>query len=192
MAIETKELLAAVRKHPMVVGCGVLSMLLIIGIYYRSGRAGRLADQLHQKEQKGQRILDERSKGANLSEQYERLTKEVKDLESRLVVSSERARNQQYFYRIESETGVTEVNLQPSTGGTMSGKKRKSTYTKVGFDVTVKGDFRQILGFLRRLENGRHFYRLLTASVTRRGVRGGPDATNTLTLTLKLVFLGVP
>lgn len=191
MAIETKELLAAIKKHPVAIGCGVLSALLIAGIYFRSGRAGALADQLHQKENEGQRILDDIRNGANLNEQYEQLTSAAKDLESRLVVSSERARNQQYFYRIESETGVTEVNLQPVAVPNSSGKKGRSFYTSVGFDVTVKGDFRQVLKFLRRVENGQHFYRLISASVTREGKRGGPDASDKITLSLKLEFLGV-
>ena len=47
------------------------------------------------------------------SEQYSALTTATKELESRLVRSTERARNQQYFYEIESEAGVKETSLQP-------------------------------------------------------------------------------
>lgn len=185
MAIEPKDIVGLLKKRPLAIACGVLSVALIAGIYFRSGRAGELAGELQQKEREGQRILDDIRNGANLPEQYQTLTAATKDLEARLVYSSERARNQQYFYRIESDTGVTEVNLQPSAAPTSNKRKSKSIYAPVSFDVTVRGDFSQILKFLQRLETGQHFYRLITAAVTR-----DASSTGALTLTLKLEFLG--
>lgn len=185
MAIETKDLVALLKKRPLAIACSVLSLALIAAIYLRSGRTGELTGQLQQKEREGQRILDDIRNGANLPEQYQTLTSATKELESRLIYGSERARNQQYFYRIESDTGVTEVNLQPSATPTSGKNKSKGRYSPVTFDVTVRGDFSQILKFLRRLETGQHFYRLVTASVTREA-----DAAGTLTLSLKLEFLG--
>jgi hypothetical protein len=56
----------------------------------------------------------------------------------------------------------------------------------------VQGDYHQILGFLGHLEAGQQFYRLLSASVSRQGQRGGPDATGAIALTLNLELLGLP
>jgi hypothetical protein len=192
MAIDTKDVVNVLKKHPVAIGCGVLSLILIAGIYLRNGRASDLADQLHQKETDGQKVLDDIRNGANLPEQYQALAATTKDLESRLVVGSERARNQQYFYRIESETGVTEINLQPIAASGSPRGKLKQLYTGVGFAITVQGDFAQIVSFLTRLESGRHFYRLVSASVSRKGNRAGDSASGLITLSLNLEFLGKP
>ncbi len=192
MAIDIQDLVVLWKKRPVAIGCGVLSLVLLAGSYLRSSRVGELGDLLKQKEEEGQKILDNIGNGSGLAKQYESLTATTKDLESRLVRSSERARNQQYFYRIESDTGVKEVNLQPVQAGATAQKGPKTLYTGVGYTISVKGDFRQILDFLGHLENGQHFFRLSSATVSREGQRGGPDASNAITLTLNLELLGLP
>ncbi len=190
MAITIQDLSAYLKKYPLAIGCGTLSVVLLAGLFIRSSRTGELVAQLRQKEQDGQRILDNVRDGANLAEQNEALTASVRELESRLIRGSERAGNQQYFYQIESETGVKEVNLQAAAVGPQRGPK--TLYTPVGFTITVQGDYRQILGFLGRLESGPHFYRLNRGTVMRpkQGVTGSPSGT--LILTLNLDLLGLP
>ena len=194
MAITTKNLVAFLKKHPVAIGCGVVSVLLLAGIYFRGSKAGELAVLVKQKEEEGQRILDTIRGGANLPEQFETLAAATKELEARLVRGTERARNQQYFYRIESETGVKEVSLQPITPAAPTPAQQrlpKTLYAGVGYTVAVQGDYRQILNFVGRLESGPHFYRMVSGSVSRPGQRGAADATNTLTLTLSLELLGL-
>lgn len=196
MAFTTKSLAAFLKKHPVAIGCGGLSVLLLAGIYLRSSQAGDLAAALKQNEEQGQNFIDNIRSGANLSEQYETLATATKDLESRLVRGTERARNQQYFYRIELETGVKEVSLQPNSPAPVSAAAQelipKTLYTGIGYTVSVQGDYRQILNFVGRLESGPHFYRLISGSVSRQGQRGAADATTAITLTLNLELLGLP
>jgi hypothetical protein len=196
MAFTTKSFAAFLKKHPVAIGCGVLSVLLLAGIYLRSSKAGELAASLKQKEDEGQKILDNIRSGANLAEQYETLASATKELDARLVRGTERARNQQYFYRIESETGVKEVSLQSNSSAPVSAAEKqrlsKTLYTGIGYTVSVQGDFRQILNFIGRLESGPHFCRLISGSVFRQGQRGAADATNAITLTLNLELLGLP
>ena len=192
MALTTRNLVAFLKKHPVAIGCGVLSVALLAASYLRSSRAGELAALLKQKEEEGQRILDNIRSGSNLSEQVGTLTTATKELESRLVRGSERARNQQYFYRIESETGVKEVSLQPIALASGQQRLPKTLYTGIGYTVSVQGDYRQILNFVGRLESGPHFYRLISGSVSRQGQRGTAEATTALTLTLNLELLGLP
>jgi hypothetical protein len=192
MAINSKDLVVLLKKFPIAIGCGLLSLVLLAGSYWRNSRAGELAEQLKQKEVEGQKILDDIRNGANLAEQYDALTATTKDLESRLVRSSERARNQQYFYRLESDTGVKELNLQPTSIAPPPLHGPKPIYTGIGYAISVQGDFRQILDFVSRLESGQHFYRLISGTVTREGVRGAAGSTGGVTLTLNLNFLGLP
>jgi hypothetical protein len=192
MAITIQNLSEYLKKYPLAIGCGTLSVVLLAGLFIRSSRTEELAVQVKQKEQDGQRILDNVRDGANLPEQHEALAASVRELESRLIRGSERAGNQQYFYQIESETGVREVNLQSAS--TAAGPQRgpKTLYSPVAFTITVQGDYRQILGFLGRLETGPHFYRLNRGTVMRpkQGVTGSPPGT--LVLTLNLDLLGLP
>jgi hypothetical protein len=147
---------------------------------------------LKQNEQEGQKILDDIRNGANLAEQYDALMATTKELDSRLVRGSERARNQQYFYRLESDTGVKELSLQPGViaGPPLHGPK--PIYTSIGYSVSVEGDFRQILDFMSRLESGQHFFRLVSGTVAREGTRGSAESTAAVALTLNLEFLGLP
>jgi hypothetical protein len=195
MALTTRNLAAFLKKHPVAIGGGVLSVALLVGSYLRNSRAGELAALLKQNEEQGQKILDNIRSGANLSEQYETLAAATKELESRLVRGTERARNQQYFYRIESETGVKEVSLQPNSPAPVSAAEKQrlpKLYTGIGYTVSVQGDYRQILNFMGRLESGPHFCRLISGSVSRQGQRGAADATTAITLTLNLELLGLP
>lgn len=193
MAFRIQDLTAYLKKYPLAIGCGTLSVVLIAGLFIRSGRSGELAALLKQKEQDGQRILDNVRDSSNFPEQCETLAAAVRGLESRLVRASESADNLQYFYRLESETGVKEVSLQPATIAPADRRRAsaKTLYTGVGFAVSVQGDYRQILAFIGRLESGPHFYRLVRASVGR-NKGGGTGGPSTINLTLTLELLGRP
>jgi len=193
MAFRIQDLTTYLRKYPLAIGCGTLSVALLAGLFVRGGRAAELAGLLRQKEQEGQRILDNVRDGSNLPEQYETLVAAMRGLESRLIRSSERADNLQYFYVLESETGVKELSLQPVAPAAADRRKAapKTLYTGVGFSISVQGDYPQILKFIGRLESGPHFYRLGRAAVSRAkaGTTGGSGPLN---LMLNLELLGLP
>ncbi len=193
MAFRIQDLTTYLRKYPLAIGCGTLSAALLVGLFVRGGRAAELAALLRQKEQEGQRILDNVRDGSNFPEQYEALVAATRGLESRLIRSSERADNLQYFYRLESETGVKELSLQPVTPSAPDRRKpaAKTLYTGVGFSISVQGDYAQILKFVGRLESGPHFYRLVRASVSRTKV-GSAGGSAPLNLMLNLELFGLP
>jgi hypothetical protein len=188
MAITTHDLVAFLKKYPVAISCGVLSAGLLAGAYIRNDRAAELSAQLKEKEEEGQTILNNIRNGTNLPEQFETLSAATKELESRLVRGPERARNQQYFYRIESDTDVHELSLQASAPSRVQQRGAKPLFTGIGYTIAVKGEYRQILNFLGRLESGPHFYRLVSATVSHQDLRG----VSSLTLTLSLELLGLP
>jgi Tfp pilus assembly protein PilO len=192
MTLSSKDMAAFLKRYPIAIGCGVLSVILLAGAYIRSDRTTGLAKQSREGEEQGKKILKEIRDGANLAEQYEALIGHTKELESRLVLSSERARNQQYFYRIESETGVKEISLQPGARSTGPQRGSKTLYAGIGYSISVQGDYHQILDFLGRIESGQHFYRLISGSVSRAGQRSSGSAASLITLTLNLELLGLP
>jgi len=191
MTFATQGIVTFLKKYPVAIGCGVLSVVLLAGSYIRNSRASDLVTLMRQKEEEGQKILDNIRNGTNLPEQFETLSAATKGLEARLVHAPERARNQQYFYRIESDTGVKELSLQPNPASSAQQRGPKTLYTGISYTITVQGDYRQILNFVGRLESGPYFYRLISASVSRQGQRGGPNSSPTINLSLNLELLGL-
>lgn len=180
------ELLAFVRKNPISVGCGVISVALGAAIYFRGDELPAAEDELAKQTAEAERYAANLQNGAQLKDQFEALTAAGKEIEARLAHASQQLNNLQYFYKLESETGMkttagpTQLPLGKSTG--------KTAFIGVPFSITVQGTLGQALDYLRRLESGARYVRILNVTC---GVppadRGSPVA-----LVLNLELLGVP
>jgi hypothetical protein len=180
-------LASAIKKNPISFGCAVLSCVLIAVIYFRGGLMSEAETALAQKSAEGEKISLNIQYSAHLKEQTEAIEAAIKTIESRIVRASQLGTNTQYFYKIESETGAKIIALQQTTPATAA-KPAKGSYMPVAFAVSVQGDLIKILDFLRQLENGAHYCRVLTATCS------GNSSTRTapLTLALTLELLGTP
>lgn len=176
----TQELIAFVKKNPIGVGCGVLSLALAAGIYLRFDAVPEANNALDERSTLARRYALNISYGAQLREQLETITAANKAIASRLILPTDIGINQQFFYKLESETGVKLLDLRQ---GGRSATKGDLAY--IGFSVSVQGEFPQVMAFLRALEDGSHYCRVLTASCS--GGRAGP-----VSLSLNLELLGRP
>lgn len=182
-----QELIALIKKNPIPVACGVILVAVGIGFYFRSGDFPAAEAELAEKSAAAEKYSLNIKYAAQLKEQFEALTQANKNVDGRLVRASQQGINTQYFYKLERETGVKLMSFgQPPTPPSVKGAK--SAYTPVSFNVSVQGTMPQILDFLRQLEGGTHFVRVMTATCsTNTAVRQGP-----ITLTLSLQMLGLP
>ena len=182
-------LVATLKANPISVACGALALTLVAGIYLRSTRVPESEALLEQKATQGERIDANLKNGIQLSEQYAAITAARKEIDARLIKSDEIAKNLQFFYKLEAETGVKLVDLSQSTQGRASASK--TSYRGVAYLVAVRGDYVRILEFLRRLESRQRFCRVMTATV---GVGGGTERERSgdLTINLTLELLGLP
>lgn len=192
MAITGQDLVVLFKKRPLPICCGILSVLLLAGTYYRNARTTELEGQLKQNEEEGKRLINNVRFGANLPEHYESLVAQTKQLESRLVRVNNLALNLQYFYRIITESGVTRLDARQTGVAPSPPRGPKPLYPPVGFTVSVKGDYRQIMDFVGRVESGAHFYRWNSCSISRGATEGGAGRAGALTLSLNLDLLGWP
>lgn len=185
-----EQLVASLKANPISVACGALALTLAVGIYLRSGRVPEGEALLDQKATLGERIDANLKNGVQLADQYAAISASRKEIENRLIRSDEIAKNLQFFYKLEAETGVKLVDLRQSTSGAKA-PKTGTFYRGVAYTVSVRGDFVRILDFLRRLESGQRFCRINTATV---GVSGDSDRDrgNELTINLNLELLGLP
>jgi len=182
----TPELVALLKKNPLSVGCAVLCVLVGAAIYYRSGEVPDAQAALDQKSAEAERLGANVSNGKLLKEQFDMLAAANKEIDRRLLHVGQTLSNYQYFYKLESETGVKLSTLNQTTGATVK-QVGKAAFVPIGFTVTAQGNLSQLLTFLRRLESGEHYGRVLSATCG-----GANSGSSQLNLTVNLELLGLP
>ena len=179
----TADLMTVVKKHPVGIGCGLLSLLLAVGIYYRGGQVPDAEDQLTQMAAEGEKYAANLKNAAQLKEQLESLVTANKEIDRRLIHAAPLT-NYQYFYQLESESGVKLIVLNQTTT-VVTKPSGKNAFTTIAFSISAQGTLAQQLNFLRRLESGAHYCRVLTATCV-------TSPNNLLTLSLSIEVLGLP
>jgi hypothetical protein len=189
-----QEAIAAVKRNPISFGCGTLALVLAVTQYLRLEEIPGADAELALRTADRDRVSLNIKYSAQLPEQEAAMTAALKAIEGRLIRPGELGINTQYFYELETATGVKIVDLRQSSpasvpansGGAVAARAAKITYVPVGFSVSLQGSLPQLLEFLRQLENGAHYCRVLTASFG-----GSPAARKSaLSLSLSLEVLG--
>ena len=107
-------------------------------------------------------------------------------IDARLVRAAQLATNTQYFYRLETDTGVKLLNIFQNTTTAQAAKVTKNNFVPIAFTLTAQGSYLQLLDLLHRLENGAHYCRIISTSMSKLGI-GDNDVLN---LTLSIELLG--
>ncbi len=183
MSLTGQDLLAIAKKHPVSVGCALLAVGLAVGTYMRHAHVPVQEQLLAQRATEGERLKENLRNSTLLKEQHDALVAANAEINSRAVRVGNLATNLQYFYKIEADTGIRLVDLRQLTPAAQPGGANAPRYLRVPYALSVQGDFASVLTFVRRLENGSHFCRINSASIS-----GGNDVT----LTLNLELLGLP
>lgn len=185
--ITNDELLAFLKKNPIGVGCGILILALGGWTYYRSGDIPAAEELLAQKTAEANRYEANIANAKDLNDQLDALVAANKEIESRLIRANQLGINSQFFFTLESETGVK--LLEPGRPGTVP-RGLKTAFAPVPFSVSAQGTLAQLLQFLYHLEGGARYTRVLSASLVSTG--GGANRSDQLTLSLYIEQLGLP
>lgn len=189
MSITTEQISEFAKKNPVSVGCGVLIIALLATAYFRLELPGEAEAELEQKSNEAARLAANLKNATHLKEHFDGITNAQKQIEARLIQPKQLTTNSQYFYKLESETGAKLLDLRQSALSSAARKEIKGAYVPTIFTLSVQGDYSQVLTFLRRLENGSHFCRVLTASCN---TSSAERAGGQLTLGVNLELLGFP
>jgi hypothetical protein len=181
-----QEFIAVIKKNPISVGCALVCVAVAVGMYFRSDAIPTMEEALAKKSAEGERHALNIRNSNELKDQYDALVAANKVINSRLLRGSQLAANAEYFYKIETATGVKLIGDPRQTG--LIPPKGKAQFTGVSFAVAASGDLTQLLNFLHQLESGEHYCRVIGATLSLNGVKR--DAP--LTLTLSLEMLGIP
>lgn len=187
----TAELIARIKKQPIGFACVVICLLAGGWLYYRSGEIDARQAEYEAKSAEAAKFTSNVGLSKNLPEQVAELQAATKELESRLVRAGQLAVNLQYFYKLEAENEVKLLDVRQNA----LPRGAKTNYTGIPYNVNVQGSYKNVMAFLQRLEKGRHFCRISTASFNKsvgssEGPQQGPSTGITLALSLEL--LGQP
>ncbi|MFA6288685.1 MAG: hypothetical protein WC661_14980 [Opitutaceae bacterium] len=187
MSLDNKAIVSLVKKNPILAACIVVGLGLAVIIYARSGSDAEQQSELDRKTEEGKRYHANLANSAQLTDELQAVTEANRLVRERAVNPADLAKNLQYFYRIEAETGVKFIDLRQlgSGGAASTGTKRvASVYIPVNYTISVEGEFSKIITFLRNLERGAHFYRLNTMTAS--------EAAGSTKLVLNIDLLGKP
>lgn len=186
------DLSAMAKKQPLGVACLIVTLVCGAALYFRADAIGASQTEYDAKSSEAAKMIDNVKAAPGLEEQLAEIQSLGNELESRLVKASQLAVNLQYFYKLEADNGVKFLDLrQNAPARAARGPAPKTIFTPLAFNVTVQGDYGQLVKFLADLQNGRHFCRINSAIFTRAGSDGG-SASQTMTLALTLELLGQP
>jgi Tfp pilus assembly protein PilO len=182
-----------IKKQPVAVACAVLCLGLAVVVYFQKDAIAKTNDILAQKKLEGEHLRDNVTNASKLDEQFGAMTQAIQAIEARLVHADQLAVNKQYFYKIESETQTKLTGLNQSGVAKSDKTNAKNSYIAIVYSINVQGTYPQLLDFVRRVENGEHFSRVVSVALSHAGgsenSTTGPTSTS---LSLNLELLGLP
>ncbi|MEY2881504.1 MAG: hypothetical protein RLZZ15_3884 [Verrucomicrobiota bacterium] len=184
--MSNEEFIALIKKNLFGTICGIVSLAAFGWWYYRGDDVPAAEKLLGEKQTESARYGANIASAKQLKEQLDALIAANKEINARLVRAGDLGKNVNVFFKIEAETATKLLDNRQIPLPTRR-EPLKTAYQGIPFAVGAKGDLGQLLGFLRRIENGSHYCRVLTAIVA-----ASPDRTQPLTLNLSLELLGHP
>jgi hypothetical protein len=182
-----EELIAFLRKNVISVACFALSAVLFGVKFYLSDEIPDAEKSLAEITQKGELLSANIEDSSQLKEQYSELVASNSEIADRLIHVGQLAENLEYFYRLESDTGVKIPDPHQIPGVPPGKNAIKTNFVPVGFNLAAQGDYAHLIDLLRRLESGDHYCRILTCNIKpTTEIRGG-----LLQMTIALDLLGV-
>ena len=184
------DLLTIIKKHPLVVICGLVTVVCGALLYTRTGNITASQTELEARTAEANIMIANVKNSTGLAEHVTELQSQRKELEERLLKAGQLAVNLQYFYKLEAET---DVKLQGDVRQGAASKSNRS-YIGVPFAVSVQGTYPQVVSFINRLQKGPHFCRITTVNLYK---TSGSDslsaaAERDMTASLNLELLGQP
>lgn len=185
---------ATIKKYPVGTAAIAVTVLMLAALFVRHSSLTELRDGVAEKAEESDKLTHNISYASQLDEQLRELQDSNRLIAGRLVNPQDLAINLQYFYKLEAETGVKLLDTRPVSAG--AGAKitpTKGGYIPVQYAVSLQGGYAKVLSFLRRLEQGSIYCRVVTANCTRTQSEqsGSQDKTSDeIVLSLTVEILG--
>jgi len=184
------DLQAMAKKQPIGVACGAIALVCAAILYFTGDKVDEVRTQSEDLSKTAKAIRTNVDNSQGLPQQTDAIQKAVKEVDNRLIRASQLAINLQYFYRLESETGVKLVDVHQGSTNVLRGGQSKTPYSSVSFSVNIQGNFKQVLDFIQRIENGPRIARFSSVSFSKAG--GENVSSDQFSVGMGIDFLGKP
>ena len=178
------DLVEKFRRFPIPTISAVIVVVCAVTYYLR-------IDLVSDLEAKRDEAMDQRFQvdlnrvaGATLKDHAEEMRAKLVALEERVVQPSDLANNMNYFYQLESNTGVSLGDIRQNVN--LDKPAPKTQLGGVGYSLSLSGVFSQVVAYLNELENGSRYYRFRSFSVQ----RGRDSNQSSVALNLNFELLG--
>jgi len=184
-------IIAKIKQYPIAVGGVVFILVIGAAFFLRKSKTPELEGQREKLENQWNAMQINTGQSSEIAQDMEKVSEYSTEVNSRLMVRDAKALNQQYFYELEEQTGLTLSLLSqsdtPPPLRPKPGKPNITLYSPIEFSVNVEGTFSEVLDFLYRLEHGKYFTRIEGFATSSTGVSDDDDL---IQISLKMDILG--
>jgi Tfp pilus assembly protein PilO len=167
MSLETKDIIAAAKRRPLLFVCGAIVLAAGVLSYFRMDVRGQVEDALAEREKELKRLSNNVRFAVQLDNHLQSLREANEKIAAGALRVGELARNQQVFYRIEADSGVKLLDLrQAPLPAPARGAAATTTYVSIPFTLTVRGEYPQLIDFLNRLDRVATLSRVTSANTS--------------------------
>ncbi len=163
--MDSAALKSTIKKYPFGVSIAIVAVLVFGALYYRHLTMSEQQELYNAKSAESSRLANNISHAVQLDDHVRALEEANKVVIGRLVNPQDLAINLQYFYKLEAETGVKLLDTRPVESRGAAKAVVKGVYTPVQYAITLQGRYEQTLAFLRRLERGTIFCRIISGTL---------------------------
>ncbi|MCX6951988.1 MAG: hypothetical protein NTV51_07460 [Verrucomicrobia bacterium] len=194
MNFRLAQFVAFVRRFPYCAVCTVVTLALAGATWFFIQQNADLEIIREARAKEGDEMFALLVGGSTQREELAAVREAVRRIEENLVVESNLAENQFYFYKFEEQTKVRLPELHPLTS---PASDTSALYRRVPYTLRVAGTYEQVVAFLFAIETGPRLASITAFGFSRRdssGVPGagggGGTAGGGIMLDLSLEFLG--
>lgn len=155
------------KKYPLGTAAAAVLIVMLGVLFMRRSAMADMKATLERNTDESQRHLANISNSSQLAEHLQALENANQVIAGRLVDPQNLAINLEYFYKLERETGVKLLDTRPASAASAIGRGAatiKGGYKPVQYAVSLQGSYTRVLTFLRRLEQGNYYCRVVTAN----------------------------
>lgn len=183
MMILLSQLWAAVRLRPLMAACLTVAVLAGLANYPLWQRRQEVTRQHTEVRQRGETILAALTDRGRLQADLATLTEAQEVIDRNLVSDQSMEVNLGYFYRLEK---LSRVRLARIDQLGAAPAERGKPFKTVPVSLQATGTYRNLLGFMRELENGPRILRMRSFRLER------TDASGEMVLFLSVELLARP
>ena len=184
MSPKSQNIVNALKRRPLLGVCIAFGLFLLLFFYLRKDLIGTTQTALAERSTQLKRLKTNATYAAQIDQQIKILKDVNKAFEDAALREGELAKNQQFFLRLEAETGIKLVDMRAQPVPPAPKGAGTNSYVPINFSLTVSGEYKQLITFLKRVEQGPTLSRVVNAALG--GTNAGPQ-----TMTLGVELLGL-